>query len=120
MAAPPTNDDLRALLRQISDLAMSCYPFAEGTHDIDPHLVLTLGTIAGRAQAALAGDGGPNPALLGLRDDLVSVVAAQHEAIDWLLARLLTRDDTFRPSQSPVWPAVEKGWRALRRAREAH
>ena len=46
---------------------------------------------------------------------LVHAVHMQHSAIDSLMARLITADPTFRPSQSgAIWDAVKDGHTALR------
>jgi len=49
----------------------------------------------------------PDGALLALS---IHALQAQHQAIDLLLALLLERDKTFRPTQAvPIWKAVEDG-----------
>lgn len=46
---------------------------------------------------------------------LVHAVHLQHTAIDALMARLITADPTFRPTQSGViWDAVKEGHTALK------
>jgi hypothetical protein len=52
-----------------------------------------------------------------MNDETRKVLTAlkdEHEAIDWLLARLCTLDRTFFPSESPIWPTVERGAALLR------
>jgi hypothetical protein len=46
----------------------------------------------------------------------LDTIRAQHEAIDWCLARLAELDKGFRPSRSPAWPGVLAGARALKAA----
>lgn len=50
-------------------------------------------------------------------EELLAVIRAQHEAIDWLFAALALRDKDFFPSESPIWSAAELGSDVLRRAR---
>lgn len=56
-------------------------------------------------------------------DELVEVVRAQHQAIDWLMATLIQKthalgEPSFYPSKSPVWPAVQRGAAALAKLSE--
>ncbi len=54
-----------------------------------------------------------------LHEELVQTLKKQHEATDWLLAQLLIKDPTFRPSKSPVWSTVEAAHRVITKAEEA-
>lgn len=50
--------------------------------------------------------------------ELVEGLRDEHKAIDQLFAQLIEqspRDNTFYPSQSAVWPAVQRGWAILSR-----
>lgn len=49
--------------------------------------------------------------------DLLAHIEAQHDAIDTLLAMLATRDKTFRPSKSAVWPVVKRTQDVLKHGR---
>ena len=46
-------------------------------------------------------------------EQLVAAVAAQHKAIDTLMARLMQFDSTFMPTKSEAWSAVVAGSDAL-------
>ena len=82
------------------------------------HLYLIDST--GRKIAALWGKADEkeaNACLSAAAPDLLAAVDAQHDAIDWLLARVASLDREFRPSESPAWKAVEQGFRAMQKAR---
>lgn len=44
---------------------------------------------------------------------LLEACKAQHNAIDWLMARLIGLDPEFRPTKSPVWETVLLGNAAI-------
>lgn len=44
--------------------------------------------------------------LIAAAPELLNAVEKQHRAIDWLLARLIELDPTFRPTKSAVWPLI--------------
>lgn len=48
--------------------------------------------------------------------ELLAACKEQHEAIDWLLARLTERAPEFMPSASPAWPALLQGNAAIDKA----
>jgi hypothetical protein len=48
--------------------------------------------------------------------DLLAAAKAQHDALDRLIARLITLDPEFRPSKSAIWPAVVQGNAAIKAA----
>ncbi len=54
--------------------------------------------------------------LKAVASDLLAACKAQHQAIDWLFAQLITRDHSFFPSESPAWPAVIQGNAAIEKA----
>jgi hypothetical protein len=48
--------------------------------------------------------------------ELLAALKAEHRAADWLLARLIELDPSFRPTQSPVWAAIAEGSAAIAKA----
>jgi hypothetical protein len=58
-----------------------------------------------------------NGHVLAAAKDLYAAVEAQHQAIDWLLARCARLDHGFLPSKSPAWGAGRQGYAALQKAR---
>lgn len=58
-----------------------------------------------------------NARLIAAAPDLLAACQAQHKAIDYLLARLITLDDSFRPTQcAEAWPAAVAGNAAIQKA----
>ena len=45
---------------------------------------------------------------------ILKALKGQHDAIDILLAMVIVRDESFRPTQSRVWPAVTGGHEAIK------
>lgn len=62
---------------------------------------------------AVAADG----ALIAAAPDMFAALVAQSQANDWLMARLIEKDETFLPSKSGVWPSVLQANAALSKAR---
>ncbi len=52
-----------------------------------------------------------------LYERMAATIAAQHDAIDVLLAQLIEKDKTFLPTKSPVWPACVLGAETLKEIR---
>ena len=50
--------------------------------------------------------------------ECVEALKAQHQALDWCLARIAQLDEKFYPSKSPAWKAVVNGQHALALAQE--
>jgi hypothetical protein len=48
------------------------------------------------------------------RDEIVAQLVAYHQELDRAMAILSIADSGFRPSKSPMWAAVESGYRMLR------
>lgn len=48
--------------------------------------------------------------------DLLEAAKAQHQAIDWLMARLIELDSSFMPTKSRIWPALVQGNAAITKA----
>lgn len=57
-----------------------------------------------------------NARLIAAAPKLLAACKAQHEAIDTLMARLIVKDPTFRPTTSSVWPALLEGNAAIAKA----
>jgi hypothetical protein len=57
-----------------------------------------------------------NSRLIAAAPELLSACKAQHEALDTLMARLIVKDPTFRPTTSSVWPALLEGNAAIAKA----
>jgi hypothetical protein len=56
---------------------------------------------------------------LAAAPELLAALQGEHQAIDWLMARLVELDPKFFPSQSPVWAQVVAGKDAIDKATEA-
>lgn len=46
-------------------------------------------------------------------DKLVAALRGEHQAIDWLMARLIQLDPSFTPSKSEIWKFIAAGKEAL-------
>ena len=57
-----------------------------------------------------------NAFVISAAADLLNACQNQHDAIDWLMARLITVDPDFRPTRAPIWPAVVTGHAAIAKA----
>lgn len=57
-----------------------------------------------------------NLVLCSAAPDLYAAVEAQHRAIDWLFAQIMTLDRKFMPSKSLAWAAAEEGYWAMQKA----
>ena len=57
-----------------------------------------------------------NRGLILAAPDLLEACQEQHQAIDWLMAKVIGLDPTFLPSKSVVWEAMLKGNAAIAKA----
>ncbi|WFU42624.1 hypothetical protein QA640_09270 [Bradyrhizobium sp. CB82] len=54
---------------------------------------------------------------IGERDDLIDALEAAHDQINALLAMLAGRDYSFDPSETELWPEIDRRTEILQRHR---
>jgi hypothetical protein len=66
----------------------------------------------------VTGTKGPQcPGAVGVRSpdiELVEALEKAHQQVDILLAMVIEFDNTFMPSQSPLWPEIERRAKLIR------
>lgn len=53
--------------------------------------------------------------IAGAAPELLEALREYHKAVDWLMAALIAKDDTFHPTKSRVRPTVERGFKLIER-----
>jgi hypothetical protein len=71
-----------------------------------------------REMEGVTGTKGPQcPGAVGVRSpdiELVEALEKAHQQVDILLAMVIEFDNTFMPSQSPLWPEIERRAKLIR------
>lgn len=57
-----------------------------------------------------------NARLIAAVPELLEALEGEHQAIDWLMARLIELDPKFLPTKSPVWARLVAGKAAIDKA----
>lgn len=55
----------------------------------------------------------PTARLIAAAPSLLVACRAQHNAIDFLMAKVIIADKSFRPTQSSIWPSIQNTYAVI-------